>query len=53
MLSIQRDLAAARAFFGKAGTVPLEVTTDRAASYPCVLDELLLQAAAHCAAVQQ
>ncbi len=47
MLSIQRDLAAARAFFVKAlkvGTVPLEVITDRAASYPRVLDELLPQA---------
>ena len=47
MLSIQRDLAAARAFFVKAlkvGTVPLEVSTDRAASYPRVLDELLPQA---------
>ena len=47
MLSIQRDLAAARAFLVKAlkvGTVPLEVTTDRAANYPRVLDELLPQA---------
>ena len=44
LLSVKRDLAAARAFFVKAlraGAVPVEVTTDRAASYPRVLDELL------------
>jgi transposase-like protein len=37
LLSVERDLAAARAFFVKAlraDTVPLELTTDRAASYP-------------------
>ena len=47
MLSVKRDLAAARAFFVNAiklGTVPVEVTTDRAASYPRVLDELIPQA---------
>ena len=47
MLSVKRDLAAARAFFvnaSKLGTVPVEVTTDRAASYPRVLDELIPQA---------
>ena len=59
MLSIQRDLAAARAFFVKAlkvGTVPLEVSTDRAASYPRVLDELGWRAsgsAAQCLAVSR
>jgi IS6 family transposase len=44
LLSVKRDLAAARAFFVtalRAGTVPVEITTDRAASYPRVLDELL------------
>ena len=42
-----RDLAAARAFFVQAlklGTAPVEVTTDRAASYPRVLGEFLPQA---------
>jgi transposase-like protein len=44
LLSVKRDLAAARAFFINAltlGTVPVEITTDRAASYPRVLAELL------------
>jgi IS6 family transposase len=43
-LARRRDLPAARAFFGRAlalGTVPVEVTTDRAAAYPRVLDELV------------
>src|SRR6188472_161813 len=43
-LSRRRDLSAARAFFGRAlraGTVPVEVTTDRAPAYPRVLDELI------------
>jgi len=43
-LSCRRDLAAARTFFThalSAGTVPVEVTTDRAAAYPRVLDELI------------
>ncbi len=43
-LSCRCDLAAARAFFThalSAGTVPVEVTTDRAAPYPRVLDELI------------
>ena len=38
------DLAAARRFFARAlraGTVPAEVTTDRAPAYPRVLDELI------------
>jgi transposase-like protein len=44
LLSVRRDLAAARRFFTRAlraGTVPVEVTTDRAPAYPRVLDELL------------
>jgi IS6 family transposase len=44
LLSARRDLAAARRFFARAlsaGTVPVEVTTDRAPVYPRVLDELV------------
>ena len=44
LLSQHRDLAAARRFFRRAlraGTVPAEVTTDRAPAYPRVLDELI------------
>jgi transposase, IS6 family len=44
LLSGRRDLAAARRFFTRAlraGTVPVEVTTDRAPLYPRVLDELI------------
>jgi IS6 family transposase len=44
LLSGRRDLAAARHFFTRAlrvGTVPAEVTTDRAHVYPRVLDELV------------
>ena len=44
LLSMRRDLAAARRFFARAlraGTVPVEVTTDRAPAYPRVLDELV------------
>jgi PAS domain-containing protein len=44
LLSLRRDLAAARRFFTsalRAGTIPAEVTTDRAAAYPRVLDELI------------
>jgi transposase, IS6 family len=44
MLSQRRDLAAARRFFTRAlraGTIPAEVTTDRAPAYPRVLDELI------------
>jgi transposase-like protein len=44
LLSAKRDLTAARAFFSRAlrlGTVPVEVTTDRARFYPRVLDELV------------
>ena len=40
----QHDLAAARRFFIRAlstGTVPAEVTTDRAPAYPRVMDELI------------
>jgi IS6 family transposase len=41
--SVRRDLAAARRFFTRAlraGTVPAEITTDRAPAYPRVLEEL-------------
>jgi transposase-like protein len=44
LLSARRDLAAARRFFIQAlrsSVVPVEVTTDRAAVYPRVLDELV------------
>jgi len=44
LLSERRDLAAARRFFRqalRAGTIPVEVTTDRAPAYPRVLDELI------------
>ena len=43
-MSAKRDLTAARRFFSRAlraGTFPAEVTTDRAAVYPRVLDELI------------
>ena len=43
LVSAKRDLAAARRFFSRAlctGTIPAEVTTDRAPAYPRVLDEL-------------
>ena len=43
-LSRRRDLTAARAFFSRAltrGTIPVEVTTDRAPAYPRVLDEFV------------
>jgi transposase, IS6 family len=44
LLSVRRDLAAARRFFTRAlraGTVPAGVTTDRAPAYPRILDELI------------
>ena len=44
LLSARRDLASAREFFTRAlnaGTVPVEVTTDRAPVYLRVLDELI------------
>ena len=44
LVSTRRDLAAARRFFTRAlraGTIPVEVTTDRAPVYPRVLDELV------------
>ena len=44
LVSAKRDLAAARRFFNqalRAGTSPAEVTTDRAAVYPRVIDELI------------
>jgi len=44
LLSAKRDLAAARRFFTRAlraGTIPAEVTTDRAPVCPRVLDELI------------
>ena len=43
MVSQQRDLAATRRFFSRVldhKSSPIEVTTDRAAAYPRVLDEL-------------
>jgi len=43
-LSTSRDLPAARTFFTRAlatGSMPVEVTTDRAPAYPRVLDELV------------
>jgi transposase-like protein len=44
-VSPRRDVAAARRFFeraiGTTGVTPVEVTTDQAATYPIVLDELL------------
>ena len=46
LLCVRRDLAAARRFFTRAlraGTIPAEVTTDRARAYPRVLDELIPQ----------
>jgi IS6 family transposase len=49
LLSEQRDTAAARRFFARAlahGAAPTEVTTDKAAPYLRVLDELV-PAAAH------
>jgi IS6 family transposase len=50
LLAPRRDLTAARKFFTRAlraGTVPVEVTTDRAPAYPRVLDELVPHAL-HC-----
>jgi len=44
LLSVRGDLGAARCFLTqalRAGTVPVEVTTDRAPVYPRVLDELV------------
>ena len=44
LLSARRDVAAARHFFTRAlraGTIPVEVSTDRADVYPRVLDELI------------
>jgi transposase, IS6 family len=44
LLSVRRDLAAARRFFIRAmqaGTIPVDVTTDRAHVYLLVLDELI------------
>jgi transposase, IS6 family len=46
-LSRMRDLGAARTFFTRAlatGSVPVEVTTDRAPAYPRIIEELLPQA---------
>ena len=43
-MSEERDLAATRRFFIRAldhGSSPIEVTTDRVAAYPRVLDELV------------
>jgi transposase, IS6 family len=47
MLSARRGLAAARRFFIRAlraGTIPAEVTTDRAPAYPRVPGELIASA---------
>jgi IS6 family transposase len=47
MVSQKRDLAATRQFFTRAldyGLSPIEVSTDRAAAYPRVLDELVTAA---------
>lgn len=44
LLSVRRDLGSARRFFTRAlrvGTIPAEVTTDRAPVYPRILDELI------------
>jgi transposase, IS6 family len=44
LLSARRDLPSARKFFTRSllvGTVPVEVTTDRAPVYPRVLDEMI------------
>jgi IS6 family transposase len=44
MVAEKRDLAATRRFFTRAlehGPSPIEVTTDHAAAYPRVLDELV------------
>jgi len=44
LVPARRDLAAARRFFARArraGTIPVEVTTDRARCCPRVLDELV------------
>ena len=44
LLSVRRDHAAARRFFARAlraGTTPVEVTTDRAPAYPRVPGELV------------
>ena len=44
LVSRKRDLAATRRFFTRArepGPSPIEVTTDHAAAYPRVLDELV------------
>ena len=49
-LSTRRDLSAAREFFSRAlaaGSVPVEVTTDRAPAYPRVLAELIPAALHH------
>lgn len=55
-LSRKHDLVAARAFFGRAlasGALPVEVTTDRAAVYPRVLDELIIGPPYHGAVREQ
>jgi transposase-like protein len=44
LVSLRRDLAATRRLFSRAlehGRHPTEVTTDRAPTYPRVVDELL------------
>src|SRR5260221_7586833 len=56
LLSVRRDLAAARRFCGRAlraGTIPVEVTTDRARVYPRVLDDLIPSALADRRAVRE
>jgi len=53
-VSLRRDGAAARYFFTRAlattKVIPVEVTTDKAAVYPCVLEEVA-PAAGHCTEV--
>jgi transposase-like protein len=56
LLSTRRDLVAARRFFIHAlrsGTIPAEVTTDRAPAYPRVLDELIPSALHTVAALRE
>ena len=57
LVSARRDVAPARRFFARAlraGTIPVEVTTDRAPVYPRVLDELVPSSIARrCAVCEQ
>jgi transposase-like protein len=56
LLSQRRDLAAARRFFARAlraGTIPAEVTTDRAPAYRRLLDELIALSTAYRRALRE